>query len=139
MDDFTLDKRIHFLPDLDWIVTVPWSDNLVCLRRLDLAAELDRAGVDYLFVTSRPVATARAGETYRYPINARSRAGGIQFSIDSGPTGMTVSSSGEVTWKAPANARTEDVIVRLADASGQTAYHTFTVTVLVGAGAPVRP
>ena len=42
-----------------------------------------------------------------------------------GPDGMKVSAAGVVTWNVPATATEEQVLITIADASGQEIFHTF--------------
>ncbi len=37
-DDFTNDKRVHFIPDARLIITIPATNDRVVLRRLDITA-----------------------------------------------------------------------------------------------------
>jgi hypothetical protein len=126
--DFTLDKRVHFMPNANVLITIPYSNDGLVIRKFDVGQELDRSGIDYLFVTSAPVTEAVKGETYRYAITAKSKRGSVRFKLESGPEGMTVSDKGEVTWAVPADAESrEDVIITVSDASGQETFHTYAV------------
>jgi hypothetical protein len=127
--DFTLDKRIHFLPEARLLITLPASDDQVVVQRLDVDEALDKADVDYLLVTSTAPPTVKSGETYTYALVVKSKKGAVKYRLESGPPGMTVSPQGRVEWRAPRDhAEPEvDVIVSVSDATGQEAFHTFKV------------
>jgi hypothetical protein len=139
--DFTLDKRVHFLAHADLLVTIPDTNDALVLRKFDVLAELDKSGIDYLFVSSTPVLSARKGSVYRYPIEVKSKRGGVTFKLESGPDGMAVSPAGVVTWQAPPGAGEASVIITVADASGQEIFHTFNVAYgdSASGGGPVAP
>lgn len=53
-------------------------------------------------ITSAPVTAATAGQAYQYPVAASDPAGAaLSYSLTSAPTGMTISSSGIVSWANP--------------------------------------
>ena len=97
-------------------------------------AALNNAGIDYLFVDSLPVTAADPGKPYRYPITVKSKKGGVRFTLDSGPEGMTLSKDGVLTWNVPAHfeAGPAGVIVTVEDSAGQNVFHTFNVQVAEG-------
>lgn len=123
--DLTLDKRVHFLAAANLLITIPATNDALVLRKFDVMGELDRSGIDYLFVTSTPPPSAKRGESYRYPIDVKSKRGGVSFKLESGPEGMTVSPAGVVTWRVPADSGEANVIITIKDASGQEVFHTF--------------
>lgn len=126
-----LDKRIFFIPACNLIVTLPNSNQLVVMHQVDLEKEFEKAGIDYLFVDSRPIIQIAAGKQYRYQINVRSKNGGLKYKLDSGPPGMKVSSSGVVTWRTSRkDAGSESsVIVSVSDAKNQSVTHSFKIRV----------
>ncbi len=125
-DPITADKRYHFYPQLNLLLTIPPTNNKIVARPLNILSLLDQKGIDYLYVLS----TAPLGQVsapYRYKLEAASRAGKVKFALQSGPPGLTISADGAVAWKAPAEPKDETVIVSLKDASGQETLHTFHV------------
>lgn len=110
-------------------------------RRFDLEARLKESGEEYLFVESMPPHRVRAGETLSYEIRARSRAGGVRFTLESGPRGMSVSRKGVLTWRVPDDAagRQVAVIVSVRDASGREVLHSFRLDVRQDAGGTQPP
>jgi predicted Zn finger-like uncharacterized protein len=128
-DPFHHDKRIHFVPQANLIVTVPPGNDRLVLHRFDLDAALDKSGIDYLFVTSRPPA-AGPGAKFEYRIKVKSKKGGVKFKLDAGPDGMTVSPGGLVTWSVPAGfSGPAAVIITVSDKTGQETFHSFTLSV----------
>ena len=124
-------KRVVFVPDAKAIVVLPEGNDRVVLHRFDPDAALAKCDADYLFVTSRPPGAIRAGAGFRYPVQVRSKTGGVRFHLSGEPKGMAVSPAGEVTWAVPADAAGEyRVILSVTDKSGQEAFHPVTVTVV---------
>jgi hypothetical protein len=125
--DFTLDKRILFLPQAKCILTIPTTNDQVVLHPFDVELALENSGLDYLLVTSQPPSSARRGETFAYQLGVKSKRGGVRYHLESGPDGMAISEGGKVTWKVPANFADVEtaVIVSITDAAGQEQFHTF--------------
>jgi len=123
------DKRVHLIPDAKLLVTIPSTNDRLVLRRFDLDDLLAKSGVDYLLVTSQPPAAFKPGATYSYPVAVKSKKGGVKYKLESGPDGMKVAADGKLTWKVPAGfaAAEVDVILTVADSSGQEIFQTFKV------------
>jgi len=100
------------------------------LRRWDIAEAMEKADIDFLFVNSAPTLRAAKGRTYTYQVDVKSRRGRVQMSLDSGPPGMTLSTTGQLSWNVPADylGKNEVIIVSIQDASGQKLFHSFTLT-----------
>ena len=126
-----LDKRVFFVPACNLLITLPTSNQSVVMHQVDLDEEFDKAGIDYLFVVSRPVTSIAAGKQYRYTIESRSKNGGVKYKLESGPKGMKVSSKGIVTWRASRNdiGKNHDVIVTVTDSKDRKVTHTFKIAV----------
>ncbi len=120
------EPRFFYFPAVKALVTLPYDSRRIFLRGLDLAAELDASGRDYLFITSVPPAVLRAGERLRYQIAAVSKAGGVEFRLESGPPGAGVSRRGLVTWQIPRQAGPDwvTIIVSVRDRGGREVFHT---------------
>jgi len=127
----TLDRRICFIPPANLIITLPESNQKVIMHSMNLDKEMEAAGIDYLYVTSRPTASVRKGGSYRYQIEVKSKNGGVTFKLESGPDGMKVSDTGLVTWRVSrkADVGNQDAIVAIKDASGQEITHAFKIAV----------
>jgi hypothetical protein len=125
------DKRVHFIPSANLIVTIPDPPDRLVLHRFDALRALEKSEIDYLLITSRPPASVQAGTTLSYPIAARSKKGGLEYQLQSGPKGMTVSPAGLLTWAVPAGvaAGDVDVLVSVHDAAGLERLHRFTLQV----------
>ena len=124
-------RRVFFIPEAKVIAVLPNGNDRVVLHKFDIDDALNKSGIDYLFVTSQPPLSAKAGTTYTYPLVVKSNQGGLTFArLDSGPKGMTVSPTGVVTWAVPADVTgDQEVILLVKDKSGQEAFHNFTVRV----------
>ncbi|MEQ8791090.1 MAG: putative Ig domain-containing protein [Pirellulaceae bacterium] len=124
-----LQKRLFFVPDAHVIATLLPSNDRVELRRFNVDEALEASGVDYLLVASQAPSQAEIGKPYTYPMQVKSKRGGVKFSLEAAPAGMKISEDGEITWTPPDDVDQEDykVIVSVSDASGQSTFHTFSV------------
>jgi hypothetical protein len=129
--DFTVDKRLFFIPSAKLLVRIPSSNDQVVLRRFDMDQAMDKSGVDYLVVTSQPPQAAIRGTKLTYQLKVKSRKGGLAYRLESGPAGMKISKDGKLTWSVPNDTPDEmvDIIVSVRDSAGQEAFHTFTLAV----------
>jgi hypothetical protein len=128
-NDFTLDKRVHFLPDAKLILTIPGSKDRLVLQRFDVDEALQKSALDYLFVTSQPPRVANKGTAYVYQLEVKSKKGGVQYRLESGPKGMGITKGGLLWWRVPADAAAADVpvIISIRDGSGQELFHTLSL------------
>jgi hypothetical protein len=137
-DTLTPDRRVFFFPDAKLVVTIPGSNDKLILYHFDVEKELEKSGVDYLLVTSRPVTEAVKGQPYRYEMVVKAKKGGVKCKLDAGPEGMKATPDGKLTWDVPKNFAdaTVDVILTVSDSSGQEVFHTFKIAVRDKADAP---
>jgi hypothetical protein len=129
--DFTADKRVHFIPDANLIVVTPVTRDKLVLYRFNLDEAIEKSGIDYLFVSSRPITEAVRGGTYEYPVAVKSKKGGVTMKIDAGPKGLSVAADGKLTWAVPRDfdGKEADVLLTISDASGQEVFHSFRIAV----------
>ncbi len=124
----TLDKRVLFAPAANLLVTLADGGSQIVLRRLNILDALEKAGIDYLFVASLPERRATRGKRYTYQLAVKSKRGGVQFTLDSAPKGMTLSKTGRLEWQVPLDAALqESILVTVRDSSGQEAFHSFVI------------
>jgi len=130
-DRISVEKRFHLVPAAKLLVTIPTTNDRLVLRRLDIGESLARLPVEFLFVTSPPVLTAKAGQPLRHRIDVMSKQGGVTWALDRGPKGLTVSTDGEVSWLVPRDLKSaeETAVVGISDASGRKAIHKLTIHV----------
>lgn len=123
-----LHNRVFLVPDAKAVAVLHGSADAVTIHKLDPEAALEKAGVDFLFVTGRPPVR---GAAYRYTPEVRSRKGGVKVKLVSGPAGMAVDADGTVTWAVPAGLADASVAVVLtvSDASGREPTHAFALPV----------
>ena len=119
-------QSIHFIPDAKLLLYILPSNTLK-LFHLDIQAELEKSGIDYLYNVSSPVSSVRKGQKFSYQLNVRSHRGGVVYKIDKGPEGMTISKTGLVEWQVPANYEEDTVnaIISYSDTTGQNRIHPF--------------
>jgi len=124
--------RFFYFPAVQALVTLPYDDRRVIIRRLDVLGELEATGAGYLFVTSVPPTFATKGERLSYRIAAQSSAGGIRCTLEDGPAGARVSRNGTVTWDAPSESEDDwaTLVISVRDRAGQEAFHTIHLRLL---------
>ena len=83
-DDFTVDKRFHFVTAANLFVTIPYTNDRLVLRRLEIRKALDKIGGDYLVVTSPSNLHATPGKSFSHQIEALSKGGSIQMRSGAG-------------------------------------------------------
>lgn len=127
-DPITMDKRYHFYPQLNLFLTIPPTNDKIVARPIDVRKVLSDKGIDYLYVTSVPPAV-RTSEAVQFRLEAASKAGGVTYSLQSGPSGLKISTNGTVDWVAPSKVGEETVIVALKDALGNEVLHTFQIVI----------
>jgi S1-C subfamily serine protease len=124
------EQRVHYYPRAGLLVTLAKQANgdRLVLRNVDLVDLMNKAGIDYLFVASQ-VPPAKAGATFTYRLDIRSKKGGVRVKLESGPKGMQVTPEGLVTWAVPAGygEPEADVLLTINDASGQEMFHNFKI------------
>jgi hypothetical protein len=130
-DDFTVEKRFHFVPAARLLVTIPPTNDQLVLRRLDIDKALDQLGVDALTVTTPSNLHAKVGRLLQHQIEARSKSGGIRYTLAKGPDGLTLSPTGKLTWTPPKPLSGDAIkaVVIVADSSGREHFHTITIRV----------
>jgi hypothetical protein len=128
--DLAWEKRIHYYPSAGLLVCLDPGKDVLVLRRIKLAEQLEKSDTDYLVVVSRPP-LAKPGAAFSYKLDALSKKGGLKFKLESGPEGLTVSPTGQVAWKVPDKPADPevDVLVTVTDSSGQEVFHNFRVEV----------
>jgi WD40 repeat protein len=130
--DFTLEKRFHYVPAANLLISIPFTNDQLVVRRLDLRTSLDKVAKDYLLVTSSPQLYATADQPLNHQIEALSKAGGLRYTLTQGPEGLTVSPAGALSWTPPKSLAGDDpvtVIVTVSDASGQERFHRLRISI----------
>ena len=135
------DRRYFLVPGAKMLGFVPETDDKIVVRRFDLDDGIEKSGLDYLYVSSRPSLTARKGGEFAYTVTAKSKKGGVQVRLETGPDGMKATPAGVVSWKVPAGFadRSADVVLTVTDASGQEVFHTFKIAIVAADGSPLPP
>ena len=141
-------QRVHLIPALGKLVTLGGAGDELIVRPFDLTAALAAEGGDYLFVASSPPSTALRGAEYSYAMKVRSKEAGETGELQAGPPGMKLEAGGKLLWPVPADfpERTATVIIKVANPSGKSIFHSFMIRVLgkrpepqVASAPPARP
>ena len=74
-------KRIFFIPRAKLVVVFPEANDRLELYRFDVDEALDKSGLDYLLVTSRPPATAKRGGEFTYQVVVKSKKGQVKYQL----------------------------------------------------------
>jgi hypothetical protein len=129
--ELTLDKRFYFVTQAHLLITIPWTNDRLVLRRLDLDEALVSAAGNYLLVTSTPALTVRAGQKLEHRVLARSKQGGVSYSLISGPPDLSVAPDGRLFWAVPGSFHGEDVtaLILVRDGGGQERTHELRIRI----------
>ncbi len=127
-----LHQRLLWLPNLDTFLTIPSSLDKFVIQHFNLQEELDKGGTDYLFVSSMPPTSVPRGQALSYQMDVLSKNGDVKYSLETGPPGMAISSSGLLSWQAVSDYASNEAIalVNIRDKSGQTISHTVKLSVV---------
>jgi S1-C subfamily serine protease len=132
-NDLTIDKRFHLVPAANLLITIPPENDRLVLRRLDLREALDRVGGDYMAVAALPTLIVTPGQKIEQTIVARSKAGGLTYTLANGPKGLSVTPEGKIVWEAPKDLEHKDgelrAIVSVGDRSGKEVFLTLKIRV----------
>jgi hypothetical protein len=92
---------------------------------------LKKTPFNYLVIVSESPGSIRKGEVLQYQMKVESKAGGAKFKLQSGPTGMSISDTGLLTWKAPQkpDQSEEAVVVSVSDAADQERSQSFVLQI----------
>jgi hypothetical protein len=109
------------------LATLSETNDEDVLRRVNLQEELDAAGKDYLAVVSSPPAYYSLGKPLKYAIKTLSNHGGITYSLQNSPKGMTLSKDGILEWtpKGEIDDDATNVTILISDAAGKNTIHQF--------------
>jgi S1-C subfamily serine protease len=129
-NDFTLDKRVVFVAQADQLITIPYSNDRLIVQRFNMREAMEKAGIDYFYVTSIPPTTFTPGQTVRYAVQVAAKRGTPTFELSSAPEGMTLTPAGIIEWPVPATFGEDavSVIVTVKGADGQVLYDSFKMT-----------
>ena len=127
--DFTLDKRVHYIIAANQLITVPFSNDKLVIQPFDCQKEMEKADLDYLYVTSIPPRSVQPNDHFQYALEVVTNGGSPKFELSSGPKGMSIDAQGVVHWKVPASLKEDNVsvIITITTADGQSIYETFSV------------
>lgn len=123
-NDFTFDKRIHYVLQADQLICIPFSNDQLVIRRVSLADALQKLGQEHLYIKSVPLRRIIPGEIYQYSIKVASSQNGVKFELVTGPDGMTISDTGELLWTVPPS-WTEPVTAVVVSVSNASLQHTY--------------
>ena len=125
------EPRVRYLSNAHALLTLPDTNDRIVARKLDLMQALEASEQKYLFVLSFPRAAAVPGMRYRYPLEVKSKLGGLSYTLESGPEGMMISDEGVVQWNVPVNmaGKSVPVIITVKDRDGRETFHSFDLKV----------
>ncbi|HSI34220.1 MAG TPA: putative Ig domain-containing protein [Tepidisphaeraceae bacterium] len=123
------EPRVVYRPDAKLIALIPVTNDRIELITVGLGAAGAAPGA--LAVVSLPPSEIGVGETLSYQVQVVPEGAKVQYKVDAGPPGLTVSPAGLVKWKVAQRpvGGTASVILSVRDAGGQDVPHAFEVTV----------
>jgi hypothetical protein len=129
-DNFTIDKRVHYIVQANQILSIPFTNDRVVVTPFNLRSALSEAGVDYLFASSIPPRSCVRGKLLQYQLQVESSTDGVQLELSAAPDGMKLSQMGGITWDVPTDFADDVVFVIITMTSGdRTEFHTFRLDV----------
>ncbi|MFP6895514.1 MAG: hypothetical protein VCA38_02840 [Roseibacillus sp.] len=123
-----LDKLLVFNPLAGNIIFIPPTNDRIIQRSFDLKAALDKAGIDYLVVTSVPDCRAEPGKEWSYKVDTISNSASVNCKLELAPDGMKISKGGKLSWSVPKEFEgSEKVVVLLSNKANEQTWHSFEV------------
>jgi hypothetical protein len=124
------DSSFWLLPDLKSFVTLNWDRQRMTIYPFDLEKVLQTQGAPWLYVTSIPPLNAVRGSTLSHQFRALSSFDQVEYSLESPVEGMSLSLTGELTWKVPVGFEQDSVRILIrAKANESEAFAQFELTV----------
>ena len=122
------DKRVIFVPELGYILFVPYTNDKLVVRPFDVKeAVQDTEGV--LLITSVPATKAQSGAEWQYQVTAIAHSTPLKISLAKAPQGMTITDAGMISWAIPGGIEgAAAVIVEVTDESGSVKQQRFTIS-----------
>lgn len=129
-NDFTIDKRVFFIPQANQLLSIPYSSDRLIVQKFDMKAVMEEKNIDYFFVNSTPPRTFEKGAHYQYTLEVMAKSGTPKFELSSGPEGMAISGAGVLSWQVPEDFADKEVnvIVTVQNSDGQTLLETFRIS-----------
>ena len=127
-----IEQRIYYVPAANLLVTIPDSGDQLILRRMNVVEEMNKQGIDYFFIASRPPVAVFKNEDYDYQLIVKSKQGGVNYRLEAAPPGMKISPTGRIEWSVPLDFSDAKVpvVVTLEDKSGQSIDHRFNINIM---------
>lgn len=121
-----LSKHFQYLPFENLLIQIPATNQSLILHEINLENLLKQSDQDYLFAVSHPLSAAIRGKHWISQLDVRSKQGGVKYQLEAGPEGMSVSSTGLLSWQVPADFPKSRVslILSITDTSGQQLFQT---------------
>jgi len=132
--DLSFDRRIHLIPQLQILATLPPTNDKIILRPFPFGENSKTDTENFLYVSSVPPVGATPDIPYVYEIEWHSSAGNVRFEKVAGPENLKISNKGKIEW-LPETADTgnrHQVVLRLVDGDDDSRYHSFTISVEEG-------
>lgn len=126
-DLLPMEKRVHYIPQADQVVTVPYTDDGLRIVPFSLTNELRKSNKPYLFASSVAPHSCFRELKLDYQLEVESSSQSITYELSAGPKGMTLSETGRLEWQVPETFEDKFVyvILTLNSADKQTAFQAF--------------
>lgn len=132
LDALSFDKRVIYIPQASQLVTIPFSGNQISVERVDSKAVLLQNKPERSICISSAPRTANLGAPYVHQIKVITNSPKLEYKLESGPMGMSVSPGGKITWSVPSSfdQKSTRAIVSIKDENGGMIYDTFVIDIL---------
>lgn len=129
--DPPFEQHFDWIPLAELLVTIPASNDRLCLRRFSMPRVLAKLGGDFLYVTSADVLRVPAGKKLNHRIEVRARRGGVKLTLTKAPDGLTLKPDSLIEWNVPDRGVEfeETAVITIEDASGQSLFHRLKIHV----------
>ena len=128
--DFTIDKRVIYIPQADQVITIPFTNDQLLVSPFNLRNALRAADKSFLFVSSIPPQSCQRGRQLRYSIEVASSADDVTLELSAAPEGMKMTAEGKITWAVSEDLEEELVIVIISISTpDDSVFHTLRLQV----------
>jgi hypothetical protein len=124
-------KRYTLVPDARLLIQIPTGEDRLILHKVNPELLLKQSDHNYLYVTSGSLSEAHLGKPWQHQIEVQSKQGGVKYQLSYGPRGMSVSSTGLITWTPPEDFASpeEGTVFNVQDQSGKSIMHSVKVSI----------
>ena len=118
--DLTIEKRMIYLVEKNLLVIVPFSNDKVIVKGLNLRSKI--GSNDHFFISSSSPTRFTPGKTFQWQVEVMTNQKKVNFELLSGRAEMICSTNGLLTWEVPEDFSDTSVQISISASSGDR-YH----------------